>query len=137
MFDYKNKRMFLKKCHYPSVTMQDLYVGSTVNIYNRQLNIVGYGDSTTSATIEGSKARALCLIRYVTQVKASSNTTACGLPVTVPFASFSSMPHALFLSLSLSLFLIFLASLSNPVAIARRRCRNSLLSLFYNTVLAW
>jgi len=48
MYDLKNRRTFLKRCDYPSVTLRDLYVGGIITVYSRQLKIVGYSDSFTS-----------------------------------------------------------------------------------------
>ena len=47
LYDTKNKRMFLKRTKYPSVSETDLYVGATVTIYARQFKIVGYADEFT------------------------------------------------------------------------------------------
>eukprot|EP00940_MAST-03C_sp_MAST-3C-sp2_P003154 g3154.t1 len=45
----KRKRLFLKRVPYPSVTIGDLFLGSTLLIYARQLKIVDFCDSITRA----------------------------------------------------------------------------------------
>lgn len=35
MHDLKNRRVFLKRCEYPSISLNDLFIGSIVNIYSR------------------------------------------------------------------------------------------------------
>ena len=47
MYDMKNKRTFLKRCDYPSVGMAQLYKGSIITVYSRQLKIVEYADGFT------------------------------------------------------------------------------------------
>lgn len=47
MYDVKTKRLFLKRCAYPSLTPNELYVGATINVFSRPLRIVDYGDEAT------------------------------------------------------------------------------------------
>lgn len=47
MFDYKNKRMFLKRMACPEINAKDLFIGSTVTVFARQLKLVDYGDVFT------------------------------------------------------------------------------------------
>lgn len=47
MWDLAGKRMFLKKCSYPQLRQDDLFPGSTVTVYNRQLNITDYANAYT------------------------------------------------------------------------------------------
>eukprot|EP00775_Hariotina_reticulata_P006258 gene6258-6496_t len=63
MFDIKNRRHFLKRVKYEGVTPQQLYVGSTVLIYSRQLRLVDYGDEATQLANEGRSERSLALIK--------------------------------------------------------------------------
>jgi hypothetical protein len=51
-FDLKNRRTFLKRCDYPGVRVADLYVGSIITVYSRQLTIVKYGDTFTARAFE-------------------------------------------------------------------------------------
>ena len=51
----KNRRVFLKKCVYPSVKEQDLYIGSTITVYSRQLKIVDFADEYTKKSISQSR----------------------------------------------------------------------------------
>lgn len=56
MYDLKNRRTFLKRSDYPSVTAKDLYKGGIVTIYSRQLTIEDYGDEFTRKVFEGTAA---------------------------------------------------------------------------------
>lgn len=47
MYDLKNRRMFLKRMAYQDIDLKDLFVGSVVTVYSRQLQIVDYGDVFT------------------------------------------------------------------------------------------
>ena len=58
MYDMKNKRTFLKRCPYPSVRPEHLYIGSVVTVYARQLTVVDYAD-------ECSANRQRFLVKYV------------------------------------------------------------------------
>jgi len=60
MYDLKNRRTFLKRCDYPSVSAKDLYKGNIVTIYSRQLTIVDYGDGFTATVFEAS-ASSVCV----------------------------------------------------------------------------
>lgn len=48
MYDIKNKRVFLKRCPYPSLDQKELFVGSTVTVYSRQLKLSAFGDEATT-----------------------------------------------------------------------------------------
>lgn len=63
MYDIKNRRVFLKRCVYPSVSVEHLYVGSIITIYSRQLNIVEYADEYTHQAMEKQRAKTLGLIK--------------------------------------------------------------------------
>jgi len=57
MYDLKNKRVFLKKTEMPDLTMQDLYLGSIISVFSRQLKIVEYADVFTKAQFEEVKQK--------------------------------------------------------------------------------
>lgn len=61
MYDLKNKRVFLKRCPYPTLSEKELFVGATVTIHSRLLKIVDYGDIATK-TIFSSKNENVALI---------------------------------------------------------------------------
>lgn len=48
---------------YPSVKLSQLFVGSSITIYARQLNIIDYGDLFTKNTLGKEKARTVCVIK--------------------------------------------------------------------------
>jgi nucleoside-diphosphate kinase len=51
IFDLKNKRVFLKRIAFPSVSLQDIFIGATVLVYSRQLKVVGFCDSYTQSKL--------------------------------------------------------------------------------------
>ncbi|CAD8056661.1 unnamed protein product [Paramecium sonneborni] len=63
MFDLKNKRIFLKRCDYPSIQLKDLYVGSIVTVYSRQLKIVDYADVFTRSKFEVQRGKTFGMIK--------------------------------------------------------------------------
>ncbi|GET92908.1 nucleoside diphosphate kinase, putative [Leishmania tarentolae] len=60
MYDLKTKRLFLKRCAYPSLSPNDLYVGATINVFSRPLRIVDYGDDATRKRLTGNSGE--CMI---------------------------------------------------------------------------
>ena len=62
-FDLKNRRTFLKRCAYPSISLKDLYIGAQVSIYSRLLKVVAYGDQFTTAKLTVVKGRSIALVK--------------------------------------------------------------------------
>jgi nucleoside-diphosphate kinase len=56
-FDLKNKRIFLKRCEYPTLNLEDIFVGATLNIYSRQLKVVDYADQFTRGKFDKHKGK--------------------------------------------------------------------------------
>lgn len=46
-YDIKNRRVFLKRCEYPSIQLKDFFLGATVNFYSRQLKVIDFADQFT------------------------------------------------------------------------------------------
>eukprot|EP00002_Diphylleia_rotans_P017564 TRINITY_DN3408_c0_g1_i7.p1 TRINITY_DN3408_c0_g1~~TRINITY_DN3408_c0_g1_i7.p1 ORF type:complete len:282 (+),score=37.57 TRINITY_DN3408_c0_g1_i7:116-961(+) len=63
MFDIKNRKVFLKRTVCQSVTPADLYVGSTVTVYARQLRVVGCGDQATTRTLTSARESTYAMIK--------------------------------------------------------------------------
>lgn len=63
MYDIKNRRTFLKKVVYPSVTIDQLYLGSTITVFARQLNIVEYADEYTKSQLEKKRETTFAMIK--------------------------------------------------------------------------
>ena len=49
--------MFLKRTEYPGMQLSDIYIGSVVTIYSRQLKITDYADVHTRAHFQEARAR--------------------------------------------------------------------------------
>jgi nucleoside-diphosphate kinase len=47
MYDIKNRRTFLKRTDYPSITLEHLYIGSIVTVFSRNLTVADYADEFT------------------------------------------------------------------------------------------
>lgn len=56
-WDTKNKRTFLSKVEYQGLQEKDLYIGSVVSVYSRQLKIVDYADVFTRKRFEIQKEK--------------------------------------------------------------------------------
>ncbi|XP_065096615.1 nucleoside diphosphate kinase homolog 7 isoform X3 [Paramisgurnus dabryanus] len=57
MFDMKNQRTFLRRTKYDDLHADDLFVGNRVNVFSRQLNLIGYGDQYTTNKLGSKKER--------------------------------------------------------------------------------
>lgn len=56
-FDMKNQRTFLRRTKFEELHPEDLFVGNRVNIFSRQLNLIGYGDQYTANKLGSKKER--------------------------------------------------------------------------------
>ena len=63
MFDIKNRRLFLKRSAVEGLTMEDLFIGSVVNVHSRQLSIVDFGDDFTTRKLKAKKEKTFAIIR--------------------------------------------------------------------------
>uniref|UniRef100_H2ZR10 DM10 domain-containing protein n=1 Tax=Ciona savignyi TaxID=51511 RepID=H2ZR10_CIOSA len=63
MYDIKNRRKFLSRTKFESVKSEDLYIGSKVSIYSRQLTFVDFGDQFTENKFASHKEKTLGLIK--------------------------------------------------------------------------
>ena len=54
---------FLKRIHYPSVTLQDMYIGSSLTIYNRVITLTDYANSGTRDYMMSREVHFLCVIK--------------------------------------------------------------------------
>ncbi|CAG9321915.1 NME7_3 [Blepharisma stoltei] len=63
MYDIKNRRIFLKRCQYPTIALTDLFIGATVTIYARQLKVVEYADVFTRTHFESQRGRTFAMIK--------------------------------------------------------------------------
>jgi len=63
MYDIKNRRTFLKKVVYPSVKAANLYIGSTITVYSRQLKVVEYADAFTEKALETTRQSVFVLVK--------------------------------------------------------------------------
>lgn len=63
MYDVKNRRTFLKRVVYPDVSVEQLYLGSTITVYSRQLNIVDYADVFTMSVLAAKREKTFAMIK--------------------------------------------------------------------------
>jgi len=49
--------MFLKRCEYPAITLNDLYVGAILTVYARQIKISDYADVYTRKRFEAGREK--------------------------------------------------------------------------------
>ncbi|XP_072901580.1 nucleoside diphosphate kinase homolog 7 isoform X1 [Hemitrygon akajei] len=69
MFDIKNHRTFLKRTKYDELRSEDLFVGSMITVYARQLRLVDYGDQYTARRLGSKKQKTLGVIKPTTDAK--------------------------------------------------------------------
>ncbi|KAJ8256197.1 hypothetical protein COCON_G00200610 [Conger conger] len=63
MFDVKNQRTFLRRTKCDDLKEEDIFVGNRVNVFSRQLSLIGYGDQHTASKLGSKKERTLALIK--------------------------------------------------------------------------
>ncbi|KAH8967611.1 hypothetical protein BDL97_03G086200 [Sphagnum fallax] len=63
MFDIKNHKMFLRRVAYPAISLEQLFIGSTILVYTRQLLIEDYGDDFTRKHLRGLQETTLAMIK--------------------------------------------------------------------------
>ena len=63
MFVIKNRRLFLKRSAVEGLTMEDLFIGSVVNVHSCQLSIVDFGDDFTTRKLKAKKEKTFAIIR--------------------------------------------------------------------------
>eukprot|EP00668_Euglena_longa_P011470 GGOE01013874.1.p2 GENE.GGOE01013874.1~~GGOE01013874.1.p2 ORF type:complete len:382 (+),score=151.15 GGOE01013874.1:92-1237(+) len=63
MLDIKNRRVFLKRCPYPSLEINNLFLGSTITVFSRQLRVVEYGDEHTRGVFSRKSEATLGIIK--------------------------------------------------------------------------
>lgn len=62
MYDLKSKRVFLKRCPYPTLSPRDLFIGATVTVFSRTLKVVDYGDEVTGRLFQSQSDRVIITI---------------------------------------------------------------------------
>lgn len=55
--------MFLKRCEYPGLNINELYLGTILTVYARQLKVADYGDVFTRKYFENKRSRTLAVIK--------------------------------------------------------------------------
>jgi nucleoside-diphosphate kinase len=51
----KQKKIFLKRMNCPGVSTEELFIGSVITVYSRQLKLVEYGDLFTRQKFESKR----------------------------------------------------------------------------------
>jgi nucleoside-diphosphate kinase len=55
--------MFLRRVAYPAISLEQLFIGSTILVYTRQLLIEDYGDDFTRKHLQGLQETTLAMIK--------------------------------------------------------------------------
>eukprot|EP01048_Picozoa_sp_COSAG05_P009678 COSAG05_NODE_807_length_7192_cov_92.394191_11_plen_82_part_00 len=77
-YDIKNRRTFVKRSDYPSITPDHLFIGAEITVWSRQLKVVSYSDAFTEGKLRDRSEKS------VMQVPISSLPTAMASVVRVP-----------------------------------------------------
>lgn len=56
-YDLKTKKLFLRRCEYPSIALKDMYIGAIITVYSRQLKVVDYADVFTRKQFESKREK--------------------------------------------------------------------------------
>jgi len=55
--------MFIKRMACPGLTIRELYIGSIINVYSRQLKLIEYGDLFTQRKFEAQSEKTFAMIK--------------------------------------------------------------------------
>jgi len=67
MYDIKNRRTFLKKTEYPSLSIDQLFVGATLTVYSRQPKVLAFADPFTTKALSNRLGRTTCVVKASAQ----------------------------------------------------------------------
>lgn len=81
MYDIKNRRTFLKRTDYPSVTTEHLYIGSIVTIFSRNLTVTDYADDFTRGRLEKATEKTVVWAKISDVGPTMAAIYGCGLKV--------------------------------------------------------
>ncbi|CCW61415.1 unnamed protein product [Phytomonas sp. EM1] len=62
MHDLKTRRLFLKRCAYPSLTLNELFLGAIVNVFSRPLKVIDFGDEATRRQLGANSETVMIII---------------------------------------------------------------------------
>lgn len=62
MLHYEKNATFLGRIHYPSVTLDTLFIGSSITVYSRLLTIKAYANSATEEYMMAHEIHVLCTV---------------------------------------------------------------------------
>lgn len=63
IIDLKTKKLHLKRIKHEAVTLNDLYVGNTLDIYGRRFKLVEFADQSTKELMFSKKERTFVMIK--------------------------------------------------------------------------
>ncbi|CAB4055498.1 ndk [Lepeophtheirus salmonis] len=72
MFDPKIRKIFLKRIHCSGVDAKDFYIGNSVVIFSRRLQIVDYGSEATRIRLNSHSETTIAVIRKARMVQLDS-----------------------------------------------------------------
>ncbi|XP_021942838.1 nucleoside diphosphate kinase 7 isoform X3 [Zootermopsis nevadensis] len=63
LYDTKYRRLFLRRTKCDGITLSDLYIGATVNIFSRQMKVTGFSDEYTHLHLGIVKQRTFAMLK--------------------------------------------------------------------------
>ncbi|KAH8382022.1 hypothetical protein KR009_001440 [Drosophila setifemur] len=63
VFDQRSRRTFLRRTKIPELTQRDFFVGSKINIFGRQFDIVDYADENTRSNLARYRKKGFVLLK--------------------------------------------------------------------------
>ncbi|XP_054746977.1 nucleoside diphosphate kinase 7 isoform X1 [Anastrepha obliqua] len=64
VYDQQHKRTFLRRTKMPELAERDFFIGSKINIFGRQFDIVDYADEMTKNSLDKYRKKTFLLLKY-------------------------------------------------------------------------
>ncbi|CAD6991606.1 unnamed protein product [Ceratitis capitata] len=65
VYDQQHKRTFLRRTKMPELSERDFFIGSKINIFGRQFDIVDYADDITKNTLDKYRKKTFILLKHI------------------------------------------------------------------------
>ncbi|XP_030374955.1 nucleoside diphosphate kinase 7 [Scaptodrosophila lebanonensis] len=64
VFDQRTKKIFLRRTKVPELSQRDFFVGSKINVFGRQFDIIDYADDMTRVTLAKYRKKGFVLLKH-------------------------------------------------------------------------
>lgn len=63
IYDLRSKKMHLKRIRHEAISLNDLFVGNTLDIYGRRFKITEFADTSTKEQLYSKKERTFLMVK--------------------------------------------------------------------------